>query len=198
MHFLLILFLLAGKRVLGAEFAVSSSSVTNPLGGRGTDSTSSSPLTNSFQTLTSVAYSDVVHSHQLQYSDPGYVTLFVKERGSERILLCLSKNTPCSARFDDEGNKIIVSGERIDLEGYYGFENLLQLEKPQGVGYIATVFLINERTYRMSSAVQFSSKFGTKLRLTCQYGVFKVRPDWWHLRSKCQLRLRRKFLWPSL
>ena len=158
---MLVLSMLAGTRVLGAEFAVSSSSVTNPLGGRGTDSTSGPPLTNSYQTLTTVVYADVVHTHQLQYSDPGYVTVFVKERGSERILLCLSKNTPCSARFDDEGNKIIVSGEKIDLDGYYGFENLLQLEKPQGDGYVTTVFLINERTYRMSSAVEISSKIAT-------------------------------------
>lgn len=161
MHLLFMLSMLAGTGVSGAEFAVSSSSVTNPLGGGGTDSTSGSPLTNSFQTLNTVVYADVVHSHQLQYSDPGYVTVLVKERGSERILLCLSKNTPCSARFDDQGNKIIVSGEKIDLDGYSGFENLLQIEKPQGDGYVATVFLINERTYRMSSAVEISSKITT-------------------------------------
>lgn|SRR3990167_464386 len=151
-------FTLLATLIFGAEFEIKVSGILDPLGGMGASSSMNSALTGSLQTLAEVIYSDPVESHQLMYSEPGYVSVIFKLRGAERIALCLNRGAPCAARFDSGSGKVFISGITVDTEGMFLYENLLQLEKPAGTGYFITIFLMSERTFRTSSKVSVSSR----------------------------------------
>ena len=146
-----LMFLALSNQVCGSMYQLKTSSIIDPLGGSGMSGTNNPPLTNALMSLTGQTFNNVVENYQLQYADSGYVTVVIKDRGSEKIVLSISRTVSCNATFDFDGGRIIFYGDDIDMEGAIGFENLLQVRKPSGLGYRITLFMVNERILRMTT-----------------------------------------------
>ena len=81
-----------------------------------------------------VEYTTALTVHNPLPPEELWLTLDLKQRGSQQVGLCLSMDTRCDVAFDENKNELLVRGDDFDMDGLTNYDRVLMLRKPLGFG----------------------------------------------------------------
>ena len=74
-----------------------------------------------------------IHIHKILPDESMWLTYEIRKRGSQQIGLCLRQFKGCEMNYDGSLDRLTVTGDEFDMDGFTNYEKVLQVQKPQGL-----------------------------------------------------------------